>query len=463
MVWGFTWRLLVGVVLLGGQAAISPSAFAAAAQISVSGLRGGSSIDLGDMDGLRPTTHEEVTIRISNTSGTQYRMFQLLSGRLINEQGAVLEDSAVMVEVRGGNSGTVRFRASTPLSGATVELFTSNGSGTPETLTAIYSLSGTELPAAGTYVGAITYTLQTVDGSAVDSQTLPIRLRVQAIASLSPAEDSFDRVSFGSLEPGKTAPPRRLSLALASNTPGPIQVSQFMDAPLVNEGGEELPLSAVHISASVAGTVSLDSALEPRMRLVANDHGAKSIRRLDLLYTVIIPEDQPAGFYRGILRFAFAAAAGMGGAESLTFQCPIEVEVLPVLSLSMQPAAGGALELTFTGLTPGQTSPPQALLIEVKTNTRRAYEVSQELAHRLVSDEGHQLPEEAFICETTGAARGQFRMAHSTRVPVGKSSLYQSDERGAPTKFSLSCYVKISPDTTAGTYRSSLLFTVTSF
>ncbi len=459
-----TWRFLISAAFLGGQTAMAPSACAAAARVTATGLRGGSSIDLGDVGGLRRTTHEEVTIRISNTAGAQYRVFQLLSGRLVNERGAALEASAVMMEVRGGNSGTVRARAATPLSGQTAELLTSDASGTPDTLTVIYSLSVTDAPQAGTYMGAMTYTLQSVDGSAVDTQTLPVRLLVQPAASIAAADDSLDRVSFGSLEPGHTSAPRRLGLALAGNIPGPMQVTQFVDAPLVNERGEALPLSAVHVSASAAGAGSVEGALEPRMRLPAGDRGAEAERRLELHYTVTIPEDQPAGFYHGILRFVFAGPSGMGDTEGLTFQSPIEVEVLPVLSLSMQPAAGGRLELTFTGLTPGHTSPPQTLLVEVKTNTRRPYEVLQELAHRLVSDEGQQLPEEAFVCQATdGPGRGQLGMAQSTRVPVGRSSLYQSDEVGAPGTFSLSCHVKISPDASAGTYRSSLLFTVTSF
>lgn len=452
--WGVV-ALLWGSVWWPGRAA------EAALTLSVTGLRGGSTIELGELDAGRRATHEEVTIRITNTEAVQYRLHQVLSSRLVNERGAALEPERITMELSGGDSGTVRFRSAAPMSGGTLELFTSNAGGKAETLTLLLSLSMADPPQAGTYVGALTYTAQTVDGSSVKTATVPIRLLVQPVVSLAYADGSPDRLRFGSLEPGETAEPKRLSLVVNSNLPGSIQLTQLVEASLVNEQGEELPPAGWRVAVSSAGAAVLEGAVEPRMSLLAGEGGVEPIRRIDVSYSLTAPEAQRAGLYRGMLRFTLTGPAGGGGTGPLSLQCPVELEVVPVLALSVQPSAGGSLELAFTRLIPGDTSPPQTLVVEVRTNTGRAYEVVQELAHLLVSDEGRQLPAESFLWVASGADRGRLAAAQVTPLSVGKTSVYQSDEDAAPVQFSISYQVHVPSDAAAGTYRSGLLFTVT--
>jgi hypothetical protein len=342
-----------------------------------------------------------------------------------------------------------------------VEIFLSNASGQSDTLRVLYSVPEAEPIAAGTYSGAITYTLQTIDQSAVDTKTVPIRLHVRPIASLSVAPDSSERLAFGRLEPGQASRPVRLGLLSRENTGTSVEVMQIVDGSILNERGDVLPFEAIQVSGQSGGTALAPGTLDERQRVWAAAPETVGTQRIELSYIVTVPDDQPAGLYRGALHFDLAAS-GLGG-STLGLHVPIELEVLPVLSLSVEPEAGASLSLHFARLAPGQASDAHTLRVEVRSNVGQAYEVYQELAHQLISDDGRQLPLDTLLCSTSGDASGRLMMAQDTPVPVGKSSLYQSDEAGRPSEFAIRCRVQIPPDAAAGVYRSSLLVTVTAY
>lgn len=430
--------------------------------MAFSALRGGSlTIDLGELDESHRTTHDEVTIEISNTASVQYQLLQVLSSPLVNERGATLDASSVVIEMQESPSGTVRFRGASPMPAGTTELFISDANGQRETLQLLYGLVSAALPQAGTYVGAIAYTLQTVDGSSVKISTVPIRLTVQPIVSLSVAPGSDDRLRFPGLEPGQVVPPQRLVVLIARNTAEPIQVTQSVEEPLVNERGDALPLSALSVSAASEGVAVPETAVTPRMTMLASEAASGASRRLELSYHVTVPPDQRAGVYRGLLRLALVGgSAAAGGAVGLAL--PIEMEVLQVLSLSVGQAAGESLALQFQRLERGEASDPQTLQFEIRANTGKPYGVFQELSHILVTDEGRQLGEGSFTCAGAGASGpGTSQLAAEQPVPLGKSLIFQSDPSGSPTTFSVVYRVSIPKYAAAGVYRSSLVFIIT--
>jgi len=431
----------------------------ATVSLSFSSLRGGSAeIDLGDVGPDRGVAHDEVTVQMTSAAAEQYRLTQVVSSPLINERGTMLDPSALVQEVSGGHSGTVRFQGAVPLAPHPIDLFTSNATGSSDTLTILYSVSVSvaQLPQAGTYQGALTYTLETVNGSSVDTRTVPMRLVVQPVALLDVDRGSPAQLRFGRMEPGASSPPRGITVTVVSNLPGSDSVIQFVREPWVNARGELLPLSAVQVTAASGGSPLLDGTLLPQMILVP-DSQRLSAGRMDLSYRMTIPAQQPAGVYRGTMWIARGSGGGRQG-----LQLPVEVEVASVLALSIERADRSPVELTFRHLTPGMTSSPQTLTFQIQTNVGTRYEVFQELASLLTTPEGRQLPEGALVCTGSGADRGQLSALQPMAVVPGRQLLYQSDAAGTPAEFSLSCSVRIPADAAAGFYQSRLLFTVTS-
>ena len=431
--------------------------------LTVSGLRGGLTIDLGQLDGTRRTTQEEVTIQVSNTASAQYQLLQFLSSPLVSERGATIDPAAITLEISGGDSGTVRFHGAAAMPEGTAEVFTSNANGQAETLRLLYGMIAGTLPQAGTYQGAITYTLRAIDGSSLKTVTVPIRLLVNPAVSLTVADDSTDRVRFEGMEPGQVSIQKSVSLRITQNTLEPLQLIQNIKEPLANEQGEALPFSALTVGVSSDHGVTQEIAIAPRVTLLADQSGSAITHRVELTYGVVVPPDQRAGVYRGTLLLALEGAAVIDNSEAVTMQVPIELEVLPILSLALTSELGDRLDLMFSNLRGGETSPPQTIQFQVASNTGKSYGVFQELSRVLVSDEGHQLPEESFFWTGGGQVKGggALQVLQERAVPLGKNLIYRSDPVGTPARFSVSYTVRIPQYTPAGTYKTTLLFTVT--
>ncbi len=431
------------------------SSVAAAPSLNASGLRGGSSIDLGQLGADRPAT-EQVALQMTNDVAKQYRLVQSVPGPIVNERGTALRPDALVMEITGGNSGTVRVRGVFPVQAATTELFVSNPQGQSDQLTLLYSVPPTVSPEAGTYRGSITYTLELADGSASRTLTMPLQLRVSSVVGLQVAANSSPRVDFGSLEPGRRSQPKSVSFAVTLNAPGPVRVMQSLEAPLTNERGQTIGFDHVHM---VTDGSQADRPVEPQMTLLSIDQPLGTQQPVQVTYTLDVPEGQQAGVYHTVATIALSGAVIAGGGGVV--QVPLEVAVPSVLSMTVAPSAGQALALNFAHLVPGQTSPAQTLTVAIQSNIGQPYEVVQELARQLISDDGRQLPADALRFAGTGALVGVLAAPQLTSVPVGRSVVYRSDALGSQTSFSVAYQVQIPPDAAAGTYRSSLLYTVT--
>lgn len=452
------------VSLAGLVAALSGGAPVASAGVAlqVSALRGGSMIDLGEVGAGSSPSHEEVTIRVTNETGGQYRITQGLSQPLMNERGSVIDPSTVFMELSGGESGTVRFTGAAPLQDDLAELFVSGPSGEPDSLRLIYSVPATERLQAGAYAGAVTYTVQAIDGSALDAQTLPIRLVVYPTVMLSPAAGFAGRVAFGSLEPGEGSGAQGVTLLVAGSAGGPLELVHRLDEPLMDDQGRELSPSALMLRVTGEGAlVSGEQPLEPVMRVwQRGESTVPAGHRVELLYRVVAPESQPAGWYRGLVHLELEGSAGRSG-ERASLDLPLELEVLPIMELSVE-SERASTELAFGALEPGASSRSGTLAVRVRANTGRPYEVHQELTHRLVNDDGRQLPEAAMRC-ALAALDGAPAGGAMQPLPAGRSPVYRSDERGSPARLALACELQVPPDAAGGVYRSQLVFTVTSF
>jgi len=281
--------------------------------------------------------------------------------------------------------------------------------------------------------------------------------------SIAIASDIPNRIDLGDLNPGEGSSAIRLTLDVTSNTGLPFQVQQSVSTTLENDKGQSLPLSSVLISAQLDGHPLTEEPLAPNITVLTDETGAETLQHIELFFRAVIDEHQRSGVYQGLLTFSLMSVGGVESKDLLDLQIPIEVEVLPILALSIEPSIGNDLQLDFDRLEPGMTSPPQTLLIGVDTNMGEAYQIFQELAYQLISDEGHKLPEESFVCVAVGDPDGLLQPMDTIPVIIGKQAIYQSNADGSNAEFSISYQVQVPENASAGIYKSQLMFTATTF
>ena len=409
------------------------------------------SIDLGAITNARRVAYDEVTVRILNDLGGRYRVIQAISAPLTNEHGARLATGSLQAELASGSQGRLAFTGQQPVRSGAMELYSSER-GTADSFTVVYSLVQPETLQAGTYTGAFIFTLETGSSGTVDTLNVPIRLTVEPIAGLEFTDGSPRRVSWNRLEPGSEGDPLAIGLRLIQNLPAQAEIVHVLDGPLRNERGDTVPWTAMHlVTASPDGSI-LDKPLEQRVTFPLASGSATG--GIQLSYRIAVPAGQPAGRYRAQVQVQLL---------SQTIAYPIEAEVVPIMALEVRAADGGPPRMGFGQLLPGKQSEIKQLVLDIRSNMGQPYEVSQDLAHPLVSPDGHLLPAEALVCSISQPPIGQAMVSGEAAVDAGRRVLYRSDERGSSATLALQCAVRVPEYATAGDYQTSLTFTITSF
>lgn len=443
-------------------ALLVPETARAAATLAITGRRGGSTtIDLGELDASQYTTFEELTINVNPGTASQYRLTQAVMKPLTNERGTAIDPRRIIMELHGGTTGTRRFQGTTPMTSVT-ELYVSNRTGTPEQLTLILSVSAAESFESGTYSGLLTYTVQVVNGTSVKNVTLPIRLRVQPVVSLLLADNSPRRVTFEDAKPGDTINAKPIRLLVRSNVRGALQLQQSMDAPPRNDAGQEIPWATFQVVGALSNGGSIPAQpLAPTLQLLPTGIHPEEVQWIDLGYTANIPPDQRAGSYRSVLEFAFS---GVGNPNLGRLKLPFEVIVPEVMSIEvLGETTAEQPQFLFPRVMPGEPTPIQSLRVQVQVNGGQPYVVFQQLSRPLVSKEGNRLPEESLICGA-GATLDNSRLPSSMApVSLERQSVYRSNVKGTSIQFYVSCRMRVPSTSLAGTYQSSLIYTVTPF
>jgi hypothetical protein len=142
---------------------------------------------------------------------------------------------------------------------------------------------------------------------------------------------------------------------------------------------------------------------------------------------------------------------------------PVEVDVKEEFTLSVRSLDDAGQSLRFSRTGTGRQQEAQHMLVDIRTNMGRPYQVHFGLDHPLVLDSGEQLPPDSLAVTVEHQGPGRVLHASSTPVGAGYQPLYESDSGGSPGSLTVHCRLSIPPDAAAGEYRARLRFSITMF
>ncbi len=427
----------------------------AQAGLTVSALRGGSAVDLGIVRSGTPVASEEVSLTIDGTAA-QYRLRHSTVVALTSESGAYLPAAALTVEVTQAEFARVSFSGMLIVGETPFDLITSDASGTGGTLRLVYTANA-EGVAAGTYLGSFSYALESLDGSQVDVETVSVRLVIDPSAVFGRLPGSPAAVRFMEAGHGEALTSEPIQIGWSINSQGSMRIVHEVAQPLINERGEEFPLPAIALSATSAerGAFSSERALEPRLVLVPQESQFSGGGVLELHYRAMVPDAQRAGRYEGLFRVSLENP----GVGSEDVPLPVEIVIEPSIKMSVRTTKGAGL--SFGNLEGGRPTEMMTVTIVVQNNTGERYAVLEQLSDPLTSEEGRKLPESTMKHAVGLASSGSIAIAGGTPVTTSPQVVYQSGVDGEPVELSLGYQLEASSDDPAGTYQSSLLFSLT--
>jgi hypothetical protein len=148
-------------------------------------------------------------------------------------------------------------------------------------------------------------------------------------------------------------------------------------------------------------------------------------------------------------------------AESTSQTVEVVARIEPHLSLTVTPETGDRIDFgtIYSSQTEARLSEPVRVTLRVFSNLAAPYEVTHQLTTQLTNEAGASLsPDELLIYtqEPLGAERGP--ADHLAGQP---RTLFSSDPRGQSMDQVVSYQLRVPPGQAAGTYRGTLVMTVT--
>lgn len=406
----------------------------------------------------------DVTLSISSTLAKQYQVSQTLNTQLSNTSGQILSNSNFTVQTIQSSYGTLGATAPKNLiEGQPIILYTSNQNGESDNVLLVYNLQIPRDQPAGIYMSTTSFELRPVDSSQ-ESRVLTINVRVEVETELEfniTQETGGNTIDFGSFSGKESALSRQIAISVEGGLANSYQIMQTLVEPIRNNMGDVLGSSNFSATAASVstGTSSANNTpvegLQPLVLFNSDSNGQATSFVVN--YVLTLSNEQKAGLYKGMLNYTLQSQGSTLG--SINKEVMVNIE--PVFDLEVKPL-DSQTALNFGTVLPGQTSQTRDILIKVKSNLTRQYQVIQNVLPQLTDASGNTLDASNLFVSVTNIKKGSSQYSNSASINSTQMVLYTSDNEGAPEEFVASYRLSMPDNAKQGNYNVTITYTLSS-
>jgi len=458
----FNLILLIANLFLFFFFAQSQGLFAATFSLSVRPYEGGYNLDYGKIGPVSGHIEKEVTVDITSDLGKQYRLVQTILDPLSTSEGSEIASGNFFVYgVRASNkSGTLNVEQEVPVGLSRQVIYTSNQEGTADSFTLVYVLTIPSDAQPGSYRGRIGFTLEPIDSiQTPETAILNIFAEVEVESSIE------IKTAAGAknikLKPGQEDTD---SSSVIVNIKGgfgkQFQIFQSVTEQPVSSEGNFLEWEAVKFvgtNAQKGMVINEPTALSSQPQIIYTSLPGGEADSFILSFSLGDLTKEKAGIYRTRVKYLIE---GMGFAqERLIDTLDLEIENPRIFDLSVSPQMAGVIR--FRDLMPQQPPKTQEVILEVKTNIAKQYQLTQKVTSLLTSKEGKTIPQENFtLRQESLETKGALKYPNKTEVKAGEMVLFISDKEGLPDKFKVIYELTIPRDIHPGEYSTGFTYSI---
>ena len=173
-------------------------------------------------------------------------------------------------------------------------------------------------------------------------------------------------------------------------------------------------------------------------------------------YTLADLSGQKAGRYRSRIQFILEEM----GLEIEKYAMGLEVEIERFFDLVVTSQFGGGL-IEFSGLKPGEPPKINEVIVEIRNNTGKRYQVNQNVLSELVNKQGNKIASEYFTFRTESReTKGVLKAAEKQEVKKTDAVVFISDASGSSDAFKIIYELAGSWDIKAGDYATRISYTL---
>jgi hypothetical protein len=458
----FVVRMLFPVMLF--ITAFSITTVFAAFDVRVRPYEGGYDLNFRNVDLQAGRINKELVVDITNDTGAQYRLTQVLADPLTNDQGISMPQQSLVVYARQGSNkyGTLSVQTDTPVFSGRYVLYTSNQNGLSDSFILVYSLLVPANQEPGYYRGRLQFILEPVN-AAQESRLVVINMAAQI-----EAQSRFEIVTSskdGVIRLDASNPDKKSSDVGISMTGGmgkQFRITQLVPEPLVSSEGDEFKSEAVGFighEAKEGEVINQQQALSLKPVVVYTSGARGQADSFVLTYSLGDLSGLKAGTYLGNIKYQLEGEGIAAGGLIDTLR--LEIDNPRIFDIFITPELGGRIE--FRDLKPMQPPKTYEVAIKVNSNTGRRYQVSQMVTSGLMNKEGYEIPQDYFTCRTEASdgTKGSVKLPQKTGIrKQTDTTLFVSDKQGSSDTFKAIYELTPPPDVRAGDYSTTLVYSL---
>jgi hypothetical protein len=407
-------------------------------RLSVTPYEGGYDLRYGKITPALGKVSKEIIVNINSAIGKQYRLVQVFNEPLMNFQGSTIPQNCFVVYGLNGTNkfGTINVLQETPLSSARQILYTSNQPGSSDSFTLVYNLTIPDNIQAGTYRGRINFILEPIDFSQSSiTATINILADVEIESAIQISTETGSKSII--LRPDKQeANSANVIFNIKGDFGRQFRIIQVVGEQPTSSEGNFLNFDAIKFigSASQKGSlVNQLTALSGNQQVIYTSSDRGEADNFVVQYSLGDLSKEKAGRFRTLLKY-YLEKPGQGQVKPID-TLGLEIENPSFFELSITPQSqSGRIE--FTNLKPDELPRTSEMIIEVKTNKNKRYQVSQNVYSKLTNKNGDTIPEKYFSLRTESLdTKGKLGFLEKQAVKIGDTVLFISDSNGSPDKF----------------------------
>ena len=434
----------------------------AAFNLNVSPYEGGFDLSYGSVkNGVKLS--KEVSMRVTSDIGKQYRIIQTYTP-ITNTKGSTIPTSSFRVyTLRGSNSsGTLGYDVEAQVFQGAMTIYTSNPFGSSDSFVVVYGLEVPDNQDPGFYRGRLVFSLEPINSLSQSpiTKTLNISVEVTSSANFKVTTSSGSSVIRLKSLSEKEQTAEKVYISINGFLGSQYRIIQKASSPLRNSSGELLPRDSVLVSAKEAtqGKISIGNSLSlsDSDTLIYTSDQQGSPDEIVLTYA-LADQDLVSGFYRGALTYIVESTTSLKQGEVIgTLQ--IEVDVRPIFDLLVRTDNSG--KISFRDLKPDRPPQISSSYIEVESNTKKAYQVIQNVSSLLVNEDGKTIPKGFFKLKTeSDESREGLTYPSEVSVEKGQMILFTSKD-GNPAKFKVVYKLDVPVDVHSGNYSTGITYSL---
>lgn len=452
-------------LLLGFSGIFLPCAYSAF-DLSYTFEQGGSRLEFDRSNFSCAMTFTAVNDVVNN----RYEIRQRIESPLRNRDNPSLTigSNFVVRGFRGSNKyGDLRI----PPGDITVRndelIYVSNPAGSGDSFTLVYAIANSQEIAPGYYTGRISLVL-----NPIGSSQSPVTRVIEVYVNI-PEDGGSLSVSVAPAEGTNSIiinPSGRDNLRGAANAVvtingafnGPFRIMQMLPQPIQSQEGKLIDNINLLFSVPDAKKGVAINQPTPLSNNIQTVYSSRPDGSADKVFTIAYSLADPLGLVAGNYRSRIQYLLESSGKQINLGALDLEIRQDRIFEINISPQ-DQRYNIDFADLKPSEGPRTNEVLVEVKSNIGRPYQVTQNIFSELVSNDGEKIPSRYFSLQTLAVddTRGSLKLMNKVPVEKGSILLFTSDANGSADKFKVVYELVCPADLKAGNYSSRITYTLT--